>query len=78
MTSTPDAGRDFGDLHRVVVKVGSGIIAPAGRLDPLAIKRIAADVTALRDTGREVVLDFDGATHGDDDAGASARAASPA
>ena len=61
MTSTPDAGRDFGDLHRIVVKVGSGIIAPAGRLDPLVIERIAVDVTALRDTGREVVLVVSGA-----------------
>ena len=61
MTSTPDAGRDFGDLRRVVVKVGSGIIAPAGRLDPFVIKRIAKDVTALRDTGREVVLVVSGA-----------------
>ena len=61
MTSTPDAGRDFGDLRRIVVKVGSGIIAPAGRLDPLVIERIAADVTALRDTGREVVLVVSGA-----------------
>ena len=61
MTSTPDAGRDFGDLRRVVVKVGSGIIAPAGRLDPHVIERIAVDVTALRDTGREVVLVVSGA-----------------
>ena len=61
MTSTPDAGRDLGDLRRVVVKVGSGIIAPAGRLDPLVIERIAIDVTALRDAGLEVVLVVSGA-----------------
>ena len=61
MTSTPDEGRDFGELRRVVVKVGSGIIAPAGLLDPLVIKRIATDVTALRDTGLEVVLVVSGA-----------------
>ena len=61
MTSTPDKGRDFGELRRVVVKVGSGIIAPAGLLDPLVIKRIATDVTALRDTGLEVVLVVSGA-----------------
>ena len=53
--------RDFGDLSRVVVKVGSGIIAPTGRLDPLVIKRIAKDVTALRDMGLEVVLVVSGA-----------------
>ena len=61
MTSTPDAGRDFGELRRVVVKVGSGIIAPTGRLDLLVIERIAKDVTALRDTGFEVVLVVSGA-----------------
>ena len=61
MTSTPDAGRDFGELRRVVVKVGSGIIAPMGRLDLLVIERIAKDVTALRDTGLEVVLVVSGA-----------------
>ena len=61
MTSTSDKGRDFGELRRVVVKVGSGIIAPAGRLDPLVIERIAQDVTALRDTGLEVVLVVSGA-----------------
>ena len=63
MTNTrgPGASRDFGELHRVVVKVGSGIIAPTGRLDPLVIERIAKDVTGLRDTGLEVVLVVSGA-----------------
>ena len=61
MTSTSDKGRDFGELRRVVVKVGSGIIAPAGLLDPLVIERIAKDVTALRDTDLEVVLVVSGA-----------------
>ncbi len=61
MTSTPDKDRDFGELRRVVVKVGSGIIAPAGQLDPLVIERIAQDVTALRDTALEVVLVVSGA-----------------
>ena len=61
MTSTQDAGRDFGELRRVVVKVGSGIIAPTGRLDPLVIERIARDVTALRNTRLEVVLVVSGA-----------------
>ena len=61
MTSASGAGRDFGKLRRVVVKVGSGIIAPAGRLDPLVIERIAKDVTALRDPGLEVVLVVSGA-----------------
>ena len=61
MTSTSGSGRDFGELRRVVVKVGSGIIAPAGRLDPPVIERIAQDVTTLRDKGLEVVLVVSGA-----------------
>ena len=61
MTSTQGKRRDFGELRRAVVKVGSGIIAPAGRLDPLAIERIAKDVTAVRDAGLEVVLVVSGA-----------------
>ncbi len=63
MTNTrgPEASRDFGELRRVVVKVGSGIIAPTGRLDPHVIERIAKDVTGLRDTGLEVVLVVSGA-----------------
>ncbi len=76
MTSTPDlrragtvradtapvgSARDFGELRRVVVKVGSGIIAPTGRLDPDVIERMAKDVTAVRDNGLEVVLVVSGA-----------------
>ena len=63
MTNTrgPGGSRDFGELRRVVVKVGSGIIAPTGRLDPHVIERIAKDVTGLRDTGLEVVLVVSGA-----------------
>ncbi|MDK1019797.1 MAG: hypothetical protein QGD89_10400 [Actinomycetota bacterium] len=60
-TGTPGGGRDFGEILRVVVKVGSGIVAPTGRLDPLVIERIAQDVTALRDKGLEVVLVVSGA-----------------
>ena len=61
VSDTPRSGRDFGELGRVVVKVGSGIIAPAGRLDPHVIEQMAEDVTALRDVGLEVVLVVSGA-----------------
>jgi len=63
VTNAPGSGegRNFGELRRVVVKVGSGIIAPVGRLDPLVIERIAKDVTALRDKGLEVVMVVSGA-----------------
>ena len=61
MTDAKGTRRDFGELRRVVVKVGSGIIAPAGRLDPHVIERMAVDVTALRNAGLEVVLVVSGA-----------------
>jgi glutamate 5-kinase len=61
VTDAKGTRRDFGELRRVVVKVGSGIIAPAGRLDPHVIERMAVDVTALRNAGLEVVLVVSGA-----------------
>jgi glutamate 5-kinase len=61
VTDALERRRDFGEFRRVVVKVGSGIIAPAGRLDPLVIERIAQDVTALRDKGLQIVLVVSGA-----------------
>ncbi len=51
----------FGELRRVVVKVGSGLIAPEGRLDPAMIDRLADDVVSLRERGIEVVMVVSGA-----------------
>jgi glutamate 5-kinase len=48
-------------VRRVVVKVGSAVVAPGGLLDADAIARIAAELTALRKTGVEVVLVSSGA-----------------
>jgi glutamate 5-kinase len=53
--------RDFDAVRRVVVKVGSGIIAPNGRLDPAVIERLTGDVVSIRDKGLEVVLVVSGA-----------------
>ncbi|MEZ6242176.1 MAG: glutamate 5-kinase [Phycisphaerales bacterium] len=46
---------------RIVVKVGSGVVAPAGRLDPVAVATIAREIAAARDRGTRVVLVSSGA-----------------
>lgn len=47
--------------RRVVVKVGSAVLAPAGRLDETAIERLADDLAALRARSIDVVLVSSGA-----------------
>jgi glutamate 5-kinase len=55
------AGRDLGRLRRLVVKVGSGLVASAeAGADPDRIERLAGDIAAVR-PGREVVLVTSGA-----------------
>lgn len=46
---------------RVVVKVGSGVLAADGRLDRAALNRIGKELAGLRRTGREVILVSSGA-----------------
>jgi glutamate 5-kinase len=56
-----DARRAFATAHRVVVKVGSGLVtAPGVGPDPDRIERLAADIAAIR-REREVVLVSSGA-----------------
>ncbi|MBI3621320.1 MAG: glutamate 5-kinase [Nitrospirae bacterium] len=48
--------------HRIVVKIGSGLLAPKGRgLQTAWIEQLARDVAALRAGGREVILVSSGA-----------------
>ncbi|MCP4251183.1 MAG: glutamate 5-kinase [bacterium] len=49
------------DVKRVVIKVGSGVIASSGRLHPRIIGRIASDVVKLREQGYEVLMVVSGA-----------------
>lgn len=49
------------DARRVIVKVGSAVIAGNGRLRPQAIADLAHDVTVLLHRGHEVVLVMSGA-----------------
>ena len=45
----------------VVIKIGSAIVAPSGRLDPDTVARLAREITAVVRTGRAVVLVSSGA-----------------
>lgn len=58
--STPDRAQ-LVSARRVVVKVGSAVLAPAGRLDETAIERLADDLAALRARSIDVVLVSSGA-----------------
>lgn len=53
--------RQFHRVRRVVVKVGSGVIAAKGRLRPGTIGDLTYDVTVLRHQGYEVLLVVSGA-----------------
>lgn len=53
--------RNLGRIKRIVVKVGSAVIAGNGRLRPKVIESVAHDVTILRRQGLEVILVVSGA-----------------
>lgn len=50
-----------GTARRIVVKVGSAVVAPGGRIDPPTIERIADELAELRRAGVQVVLVSSGA-----------------
>ncbi|MCA9242670.1 MAG: glutamate 5-kinase [Phycisphaerales bacterium] len=59
MSSTPARVLDRSDLaaaRRIVVKVGSGVVARDGRMRTAVIRRLAADVAEARAGGREIVM----------------------
>lgn len=47
--------------RRVVVKLGSAVVAPGGELDPARLRALAADIAAWRARGREAVVVTSGA-----------------
>ncbi len=53
--------RQFGDVRRIVVKVGSAVIAGKGRLRPKIISSLAHDAVTLQHRGHEVVMVVSGA-----------------
>lgn len=48
-------------MRRCVIKVGSAVLAPGGRLDPVAVGRLAGDIACARDAGVRTVLVSSGA-----------------
>ena len=61
MEAPASGKRQLGKVRRVVVKVGSAVIAGKGRLRPKVIADMAHDVMVLRHQGYEVVLVVSGA-----------------
>ncbi len=58
-----NAGRSHrnGDVRRIVVKVGSAVVAPEGRLDSQALGRVVDELLNLREGGVRVALVSSGA-----------------
>ena len=52
---------ELSNARRLVVKIGSAVLAPEGRLDPANVVRIANELASLRRDGREVVVVSSGA-----------------
>lgn len=48
-------------IRRIVVKVGSAVVAPGGSVDPVAIARLAEELASLVKSGTEVALVSSGA-----------------
>jgi glutamate 5-kinase len=62
MTNSPVDRKAFlSNVRRVVIKVGSAVLTTADGLNPDAISRLAAQLSALRDRGLDVVLVSSGA-----------------
>ena len=61
ISSSAKRVRPLRGVKRIVVKVGSGVIAARGKLRPKAVGALAADVTAIREAGNDVVMVVSGA-----------------
>jgi glutamate 5-kinase len=53
--------RNFDNVKRVVVKVGTNILTKNGSVDAAYVRRIARQISALRETDRQVVIISSGA-----------------
>jgi glutamate 5-kinase len=53
--------RDFTKVKRIVIKIGTATLASDGGINTEYFKRLAGDIKALRDQGREVVIVTSGA-----------------
>jgi glutamate 5-kinase len=59
--STVDRTALLAHVRRVVIKVGSAVLATADGLNPAAVSRLATQISAVRDRGIDVVLVSSGA-----------------
>jgi glutamate 5-kinase len=59
--SHPDSRQGLRTARRIVVKIGSAVLAPEGELSPAAVARLVDDVEAVIRAGREVLLVSSGA-----------------
>ena len=59
--SSPRDWRDFAHVRRIVVKIGSSLLAGGQRLNLRAVRRLAEDLVAVRREKRSVVLVSSGA-----------------
>lgn len=57
----PNTSSLFGQVKRVVVKVGSNVLTAPGSLNEKAIRSISSQISRLMDTGLEVILVSSGA-----------------
>ncbi|MFO0375408.1 MAG: glutamate 5-kinase, partial [bacterium] len=53
--------RPLPKIQRLVVKIGSAVVAPGGSLDQASVDRLADDVAAVRRMGVQVTLVSSGA-----------------
>jgi glutamate 5-kinase len=64
MASSPMAKYDRGSLkslRHLVIKIGSGVLAPDGALDPSTLAQLAAQIATVRASGARVTLVSSGA-----------------
>ena len=53
--------RDFSKAKRIVVKIGTNVLTKNGGIDAAYVRRVAAQISSLLDTGRQVVIVSSGA-----------------
>ncbi|MCK4293201.1 MAG: glutamate 5-kinase [Planctomycetes bacterium] len=53
--------RDFSKAKRIVVKIGTNVLTKNGGIDGAYVRRVAAQISSLLDTGRQVVIVSSGA-----------------
>jgi glutamate 5-kinase len=53
--------RDFSNTKRIVIKIGTNILTKEARVDAAYVRRVAGQVNALLESGRQVVIVSSGA-----------------